>query len=200
MLNNLPTNDNATKPLTPTPALVEVSEHSCTSTSSTSSADSTGMWKRSRRTVRFTNTDDPNDVTIHVKYVEKISHPEEIASMHSSPSEQKRYRKSTHDAIQKASLNHQALLLELHNVFFLAETRGNAERMLRILLCWCRDEEHRGLETIILQPLCRDYSSRLCQQWAMFLAVADSIEVHGKLKILENATSRVQRTSTGSQR
>lgn len=165
------------------PLLLNVRQRSDRSVSSTISTNN------QKRRVRFSNSNDDH-VTTFVRYVEPITDPDELASMHSSAIERRLYKADARYSVRKASIDCHDLIVDLHRRFFGKSSGDNVELMLGLLLEWCQNEEHRGLEKIIMKGARSHCDATKSKQWAQFLALADCVVVYGMAKVMEDAAIR----------
>jgi hypothetical protein len=163
--------------------------------------------KDRRRAVRFSNDPRrPDSVVVQVQYIESITDPFELAQVHSTRSERDRYRRETRAAAVEALIDNAALLEDIQQAFFGPYRPGGADRKLRLLIQWnLSDETHRGLEQYIFEEtMLMRRRRQLPQQqqqtaavagsdgtpvkWAVFLALADCMVVHGMSKLIEDVS------------
>jgi hypothetical protein len=166
--------------------------------------------KERRRSVRFSNDPRrPDSVVVQIQYIESISDPYELARVHSSRSERDRYRRDTRAAAMAALIDNAALLEDIQQAFFGPYRPGGADRKLRLLIQWhLSNETHRGLERYIFEETMLVGRRRQKQQqqqtaaavagsssddgtlvkWAVFLALADCMVVHGMSKLYEDVS------------
>jgi hypothetical protein len=111
----------------------------------------------------------------------------------------------------EALMDNAALLEDIQQAFFFGSYRpGGADRKLRLLIQWhLTDETHRGLERYIFEETLLVSRRRQKQQqqqqtaaavagsssddgtpvkWAVFLALADCVVVHGMSKLYEDVS------------
>jgi hypothetical protein len=166
--------------------------------------------KERRRSVRFSNDPRrPDLVAVQIQYIESITDPYELAQVQSSRSERDRYRRDTRAAAMAALIDNAALLEDIQQAFFFGPYRpGGADRKLRLLIQWnLSNETHRGLERYIFEETLLVGRRRQKQQqqtaaavagfssddgrlvkWAVFLALADCVVVHGMSKLYDDVS------------